>query len=334
MGRSFGYSISNMPNIKENVFLANYSVFKIGGPARFFVAVKSEGELIEALLWSQKNDQPVFVLGAGSNTLISDKGFNGLVIKMDLQDINFVGSGKMAAGSGASMARVVSECIKAGLYGFEWGIGIPGTVGGSVRGNAGCFGGEMRQVLESVRVLEIPNSKPQIQNFEFKTFILSNNECKFKYRDSIFKKHPEWVITSAVLKLKSGNPEESRKKILEYTKHRNESQDIGAKSAGCIFKNIPWDRKNIDKEKVLKQFPDIPPSGTVYGIPVSYLIDQAGLKGKKIGKIYISPKHANYIVNEGGGTAREVLRLVALIKEKVHTKFNIILEEEIQMVGF
>lgn len=316
--------------IRENVLLADFSVFKIGGPARFFTVVKSEDNLVEALGFAKERGLPIFVLGAGSNILVSDSGFDGLAIKMDLQDINFAGSGKLVAGSGVSMARVVNESVKAGLTGFEWGIGIPGTIGGSVRGNAGCFGSEMKYVVEEVKIFDFGKSDfPGKSDF----LTLNNRECQFAYRNSIFKKYPEWVIISAELKLSAGNSDESRKKILEYTTHRSQTQDIGAKSAGCIFKNIPWEDVN-EKQVLFKEFTDLQQFLNRPTLPASYLIDQAGLKGKAVGNVYVSLKHANYIVNKGGGTAEEVMKLIALIKERVHTKYNIFLEEEIQLVGF
>ena len=317
--------IGNMTiEIKENVPLFDYSVFKIGGPARYFAVVKSEDDLVEALKFAGNKNLSIFILGAGSNILVSDKGFDGLVIKMDLQDLHYAGGGKLIVGSGVSMARVVNESVKSGLSGFEWGIGIPGTIGGSVRGNAGCFGSEMKDAVETVSAV---NTK------DFQKSIFTNEECRFRYRDSYFKHSPSFVIVSAVLTLSQGDLLISRKKILEYTTHRSQTQDIGAKSAGCIFKNIPWEDVQ-NKQALLKEFTDLQQFLKRPTLPASYLIDQAGLKGKTIGSVYVSPKHANYIVNKGGGKAEEVMMLIALIKERVHTKYNVFLEEEIQLVGF
>src|SRR3989338_3600695 len=309
--------------IKENVSLADFSVFKIGGPARYFAVVKSEDDFIEALKFAGNKNMPIFILGAGSNILVSDEGFDGLAIKMDLQDLRIEGN-KVYAGSGVFMARVVNESIKVGLGGFEWGIGIPGTIGGSVRGNAGCFGSEMKDVVDTVWAVNIK---------DFQKSIFTNEECRFRYRDSYFKHSPSFVIVSAVLTLSQGDLLISRKKILEYTTHRSQTQEIGAKSEGCIFKNIPWEDVQ-NKQALLKEFTDLLQFLKRPTLPASYLIDQAGLKGKTIGNVNVSPKHANYIVNKGGGKAEEVMMLIALIKERVHTKYNIFLEEEIQLVGF
>jgi len=309
--------------VKENIPLSGYSVFKIGGPARYFAIVHNEEDLLDVLCRAKEKNLPVFILGAGSNILASDKGFPGLVVKMDLQGLYAAEGGKLTAESGVSMARAVSESVKAGRTGFEWAIGVPGTIGGSVRGNAGCFGEEMKDVVSRVAVLD---------RFSLLKSVLTNGDCRFGYRDSLFKHNPNFVILSAILELAKGDALESQKKILEYSATRSKKQDIGAKSAGCIFKNVEWAR--IDREAVTKEFPGLLQFMAHPSIPAAYLIDQAGLKGKKIGKVFVSPKHANYIVNEGGGSADEVMQLIAVIKEYVHRKYNIMLEEEIQLVGF
>lgn len=315
--------------VKENVPLAPYTIYKIGGPARFFVEVKNSSELEEAVRWAADKKAQIFILGAGSNILVSDKGFNGLVIKMNLRGVTLTESGKLVAESGVSMARAVLESAKAGLTGFEWGIGIPGTIGGSVRGNAGCFGGEMAQVVESARVFRCQVSGVGCQVYE-----LTNSECQFGYRDSIFKKHPDWIILSATLKLKKGDPKEIKERIAAITKERSEKQDIGTKSCGCIFKNASRTRKDINWERLFAEFPELEQFKNQPNIPASFLIDRAGLKGRRVGRVFISPKHANFFVNEGGASAEEVKELVEIAKDVVRQKYGIVLEEEIQYVGF
>jgi len=307
--------------INENVTLASFTVFKIGGPARYFCEVKNKDEVAEAIRWAGNKfagrGAPFFILGAGSNVLISDEGFPGLVIKMNLQEIKMApppalpigkedrGKEKIIyAAAGVAMAKAVNFTIENGLSGFEWGVGIPGTIGGSVFGNAGCFGGEMKDIVESVEIFNGPN--------------LKNKDCKFSYRSSIFKKHPEWIILGVTLNLKKGNPAESRKKILEYSKERiSEStqasgekgaQEIGAECAGCIFKNPKPD------------------------LSAGFLIDTAGLKGKKIGGAMVSVKHGNFIINTGGATAKDVKELIECIKTEVQKKHGVILEEEIRLI--
>lgn len=320
--------------IRENIPLAPYTIFKIGGKARFFVEIKSSNELIEALNFARAENVPFFILGAGSNVLISDKGFDGLVIHI-VDGESKVSGQRLVVGAGVMMASAVSASVKASLSGFEWGIGIPGTIGGSIRGNAGCFGGEMAQVLESVRVLEVKtqNAKRKTTTQNLKPFELNNKECQFDYRDSIFKRHPEWVILSAELKLKKGDKAEIQKKIIEYTRHRAKTQDIGVKCAGCIFKNVSWSDMP-SKRDLLSKFPDFKKFKKKENIPAGFLIDSSGLKGKRLGGAYISPKHANYFVNDGAAKAEDIVKLISLAKNTVKKNYGIELEEEIQYVGF
>ena len=294
------------PEIKENILLAPYTVFKIGGPARFFCEVKDKEDLAEAFLLAKEKSLPVFVFGAGSNVLISDEGFAGLVIKMNLVGLAADGL-KIVASTGVSMARAVNFAAENNLGGFEWGVGIPGTVGGSIFGNAGCFGGEIKDVVDSVEIFDGESFK-NLRNFE----------CGFAYRDSVFKKHLDWIIVKAALNLKKVDSAESRKKILEYSQGRvlektqasgNKGvQEIGAQCAGCIFRNPKAD------------------------LAAGFLIDTAGLKGKKIGEAMVSAKHANFIINTGSATARDVRALISLVKGEVQKKHGVLLEEEIRII--
>lgn len=292
--------------IQENVLLAPYTYFKIGGPARFFVRVENMQELEEALLFAETKNLPVFFLAGGSNILVADRGFDGLVIKMNIGGIERDGK-KLLVGAGVPMAEVVRKSVELGLSGFEWAIGIPGTIGGSVRGNAGCFGQEMKDVIERVTVLK-KNSQGTREKCE-----ISNGECEFAYRDSIFKRYPEWVILSATLVLREGNSLQSQELVKEYTKKRVWEQDIGAKCAGCIFKNPAHNGRVIMR--------------------AGELIDNLGLKGYRVGQAMVSEKHANYFINLGGASAYDAKKLIEFVKKKIFEKHNIRLEEEIQYVG-
>lgn len=332
-------------NIKENIPLAPHTIYRIGGPARFFTEVKNEEELVEALEWAVQNGisfftphlssagnylreaQPTkgagFILGAGSNILVSDSGFPGFVIHLKDGSVE-VGEERLIAGAGVMMARAVLASAKAGLTGFEWGIGVPGTVGGSVRGNAGCFGGEMKDAVESVRIFDVKTNQ---------VYPLSAGECEFGYRDSVFKRHPERIIISATLKLQRGEPQKIQEKIKKIIAERSIKQDIGTKSCGCIFKNTSWDKIAADKENLIVRFPELGEFQDRPNIPSSFLLDKTGLKGKRIGRVFISPKHANFFVNEGGASSEEVRQLIELAKTKVEKKYGLRLEEEIQYVG-
>lgn len=300
-----------MVTIRENVPLAPYTSFKIGGPARFFAEARNEEELAEAIVFAREKFVPFWILGGGSNILIADEGLPGLVIRVCIGDIKFIKftrSNLVKIGAGVAMARAVAASVDHGLTGFEWAIGIPGTIGGSVRGNAGCFGGEIKSVIECVDVFQITNDKLQMTNLPAQAgkFQMSNAKCQFGYRESVFKRDPLLIILSATLKLKRGNPEESRKLIARYAKERTQKQDIGEQCAGCLFKN---------------PFPDK---------PAGMLIDRAGLKGLRVGNAMVSSKHANYAINIGGASAKDVRALAAEIKRRVLEASGVHLEEEIK----
>ncbi len=329
-----------MIEIKENVPLKNYTTFRIGGPARFLVAVKSEEELIEALNYAKGNNLPFFILGGGSNLLVSDRGFDGLVIKNKLLAFSFqLSACTIEAGAGVPLALAVNKSVENNLTGLEWAAGIPGTVGGAVRGNAGAFGGSMGDIVEKVKVLEISNDqflipnqisnpKSQIPNkLQIKNYKLQ--DCQFGYRTSIFKQNKNLIILSATIKLKSGNKEESQKKIKEIIAKRIAKQPKAA-SAGSYFLNpVVTDQKLLEEfehDRGIKCKDD--------KLPAGWLIDQAGLRGKKIGGAMVSEEHTNFIVNTGAATAEDVIMLVSVIKQQVRDKFRVELIEETQYLGF
>ena len=309
---------------QESVILAPYTIYKIGGPARFFVAVKGGEELKEAVAYATGKNAPFFILGAGSNVLGADEGFDGPVIHMTGGAIKVNGE-RVVADAGVMMAQAVLKSASAGLTGFEWGIGIPGTIGGSVRGNAGGFGGEMKDIVASIDVFDASNDI---------RCTLPVTNCEFNYRNSIFKKHPEWIILSATLKLAKGDSDKIREAVRRIIMARTEKQDIGTKSCGCIFKNVSWNTAGAKKEELLAQFPELAAFKGAPHIPASFLIDRAGLKGKKVGHVFISPRHANFFVNEGGALAADVRALIQIAKDAVREKFGLLLQEEIEYLGF
>ena len=288
---------------QKNVSLKDYTTFKIGGKAKYFCRVSTKEELIEATKFAKKMKLPFFILGTGSNLLISDKGFNGLVIKIQYSTFNIQYS-KILTGAGTSLSQLVNAATSAGLTGLEWAAGIPGTVGGAVYGNAGAFGKSMKDVIKTVTVLKIPNSKSQIPN-KFQTKKYKNKECRFGYRDSIFKKRKDLIIISATLQLKKGKKKEIGNIMKEYLEYKKKTQPLNFPSAGSVFKNPK-------------------------GFFAAELVEKAGLKGKKIGNAKFSEKHANFIVNLGGAAAQDVKKLINLAKKSVKNKFKVKLEEEIQ----
>lgn len=308
---------------QKNISLANFSTFKIGGKIKYFLKAKNEKEIVEAIKWAKEEKLSFFILGGGSNILFSDKKFKGLVIKIENCRLQIVDC-KIVAEAGVPLQKLVFESVKKGLSGLEFAAGIPGTLGGAIRGNAGAFGGEMKNVVEKVRVLRVKNK-------EFKIEELKNDECEFGYRESIFKKKKNWIILSAILKLKKGKKKEIEKEIKEILKKRKERQPLDFPSAGSVFKNVPLEKvpkeiQEIFKDKIKREpFPCL---------PAGALIEAVGLKGYQIGGAKISEKHANFILNVKNAKAKDVLKLINLIKKKVKEKFKIKLKEEIEIVRF
>ncbi len=313
-----------MIEVKEHHSLAPYTIYKIGGPARYFVEARSGDEIMEAVEFATARSMPFFMLGAGSNVLVSDEGYDGLVIRV-LSGRMHVAGDRFTADAGIMMARAAAEAARVGLAGFEWAVGVPGTMGGSVRGNAGCFGGEIKDVVESVEVFDA---------LPVKRYALGVTECNFSYRDSAFKRHPSWIVLSVTLRLRKDDPLHIRERIRLFMDRRAASQDVGAKCAGCVFKNIPWDRRDLDQVSLLSRFPDFEQFRGQSAIPVSYLIDHAGLKGLRMRGVSVSQRHANFFVNEGGAKAADVRHLIEQVASAVQKQYGLAIEEEIQYVGF
>ncbi|OGH91209.1 MAG: UDP-N-acetylenolpyruvoylglucosamine reductase, partial [Candidatus Magasanikbacteria bacterium RIFOXYD12_FULL_33_17] len=222
--------------------------------------------------------------------------------------------------AGCITVAVARESVRLGLTGFEWGIGVPGTIGGAVRGNAGAMGGDMKGNIEKVEVYR-----------QGEILELQNEECEFTYRESIFKNNND-VVLRVWLKLAKSN-EESKdlmKKAIENIAYRNATQPQGFASSGCIFKNVIVNEQLItnNEQMIPQEFLD---KGV---ISAGWLVDNAGCKELKIGKAQVSEKHANFIVNLGGATAEDVKNLIDEVKEKVYNKFKINLETEVQEIVF
>ncbi len=289
--------MNKLNKIKGDICLAPYTTFKIGGEAKHFFMAKSKQDLIDALSWSREQNLPYFILGGGSNVLISDRGFDGLVIYIqnsgfEIKDTN------ISAGAGASLSQLVKGSINAGLTGLEWAAGIPGTVGGAVRGNAGAFGSSMADIVSGVESLKLP---------ELKVVNYNSGKLDFGYKHSVFKNCRD-IISTVELRLGKGNIKEIKKKIEEHLNYREQHQPLNYPSAGCIFKNPP-------------------------GKSAGRLIEQAELKGAKIGGAMISKKHANFIVNSNNAKAADIKKLIDVCKQRVNTKFAVNLNEEIEYVG-
>ena len=313
--------LQKLSGAKKNVLLKNYTTYKIGGPAKYFFVAKNKEDLIRALQISKDFKLPVFILGGGSNLLISDKGFNGLVIKINIAGIKFKGN-EATVGAGASLTKLAHLSAKMGLSGLEWAAGIPGTVGGATYGHAQAFG---VKISHSVKEVEAVN----IKTFEIKNF--SKKQCQFSLKNSIFKKNKNLVIISAVLEFKKAGLKEIKDRINEFLNYRKTRHPINFPSAGSTFVNPEI---KIKDKKLLKKFPELKEYNEKGIIPAGYLIAKCGLAGKKIGKAQISEKHANFIINLVGAKAKDVLALLKLAKLKVKKTFGIDLQVEVQFVGF
>lgn len=293
----------NFIGISEYVKISRYTTYKIGGEVRYFIEVRSKEDLIGALSFAKKSNAPFFILGGGSNLLFSDSGFNGLVIKMGNSGIKIESVEKIAkltVQAGTTLAEVVDFAKNNSLGGMEWAIGVPGTVGGAIRGNAGAFARSMEDCIRSVEALDAESD-------DFKTKDFLNESCRFSYRTSFFKKNKNFVILSCEMELKTKDKKKIEKEMKNYLYKKISTQPLDFPSAGSVFTN---------------------PKGTAAG----KLIEDCGLKGKKIGGARISEKHANFIINFDHATARDVKDLIAEIKLSVKKKFGVDLEEEIEII--
>ncbi len=294
--------LKRIPNATKDEPMAKRTNFRVGGNARLHVIANSSDALVAAVTAALETDVPFYLYGGGSNLLVSDDGFEGVMIQAANRRIT-ISEYQVTAEAGAITALVARQSVDAGLTGFEWAIGVPGTIGGAVYGNAGCYGGEIKDSLETVEVFDL-------NHHERKTF--NNAECEFGYRESMFKHRP-FLILSATFKLKalSEDPSTSsgRQRMEEIMKMRKEKQPLESSSAGCVFKNPP-------------------------GQSAGVLIDSLSLKGLKIGDVQVSDKHANFLVNRGHATAQDIISIISIIKMKVRDELGVQLEEEVQLVGF
>jgi len=309
-----------MLNIQKNISLSQYTTFKIGGPAKFFIEVRDIEELKKALKYAKSNRLNFFILGGGSNVLVNDKGFDGLVIRVKFNkveiDINII-----QAEAGATLAEILKKSTDSGLTGLEWAAGIPGTLGGAIRGNAGAFNGEMEAIIDEIVCLNTEDSEE---------IILKKEDCVFSYRNSLLKKNANFIIISAKLKLENGNVAKIQEKIQQNIMLRIKKQPKAVSSAGSFFVNPTVDNlkliEDFEKESGLKSKEN--------RIPAGWLIEKVGLKGKKVGDAMISDVQANFFVNTGQATAADLVMLISLAKQQVRDKFGVELQEEVQYLGF
>lgn len=285
--------------VQSNVILAPYTTFNIGGPARYLVEANSIAIIQEAVMWAKNNGLTFFILGGGSNLLVDDKGFDGLVIRLIEGEIILKPSGFWAF-AGVRLATLHQFCLKQGLSGLEWSFGIPGTLGGAIFGNAGAFDQNMAQAIISV---EVYNTNTQEMQQKGPT------DCFLAYRRSIFQDQRDWIIVGAELKLNSKDSHLIRGDMEMFMNRRKERQPLTMRSAGSVFKNPPGD------------------------LSAGMMIESCGLKGLTVGGAQISLQHANFIINNGPARASDVKSLISQAKSAVQKKYNVVIEEEIQYLG-
>lgn len=334
-------------NIKENISLSQFTTFKIGGLARFFCVVKSEQDLIDAVIFSRKNNLPFFIIGGGSNLLISDRGYSGLVIKIEIKGVEYNGQ-KVIAGAGENWDTFVEQTINKGLFGLENLSAIPGTVGACPVQNIGAYGVEVSEFIESVKVFDTRED-----NFTS----LNSKECLFSYRDSIFKQQKgRFVIVSVTFRLKDKeninidykdlidffskkgvdyvpNAREIREAVIEIRKNKLPNwQEWG--TAGSFFKNpIVGLQQYLD----LKQkYPDLPGFQDCDGkikLSLGWILDKiCNAKGLAVGNAYVYEKQALVLVAKPGASSSEVVELSRKIQDLVKEKTGLIIEAEVEWV--
>lgn len=290
---------------KENLYydepMAKHTSFKIGGPADVFIKVDNIEELKEILKLSKENKIPLTIIGNGSNILVTDKGIRGITAKLNFKNIKIENIAdnkeKIDVDAGVPVGLLAQKLLKEEITGFEELSGIPGTIGGAVIMNAGAHGKELKDILKKVTAMDYNGN---IHEF-------TNEECLFSYRNSRFQKE-KYIILQATLELEKGNSTEIKEKMDEYMQFRKEKQPIEYPNAGSTFK------RGED-------------------FVTAKLIDEAGLKGYKVGGAQVSEKHAGFIVNVDNATAKDVIELTDYIKEKIEEKFGKKINLEIQIIG-
>lgn len=306
-----------MLKFENNYLMKNITTLEIGGPAKKFIEIRTEEELIEAIKYAKENSLPYLVIGSGSNLLVSDSGFEGLIIKNSIHGIEQEGN-ILKVKTGTILQDLVDFTIEKGLAGLNKMTGIPGTVGGAVFGNAGAYGQGISDHILSVVILS-----GQAKDLQ----VLSKDQCGFGYRDSGFKK-TKYTILEVSFELSSAERESLEKESKEVLEKRLVKYPPGIKCPGSFFKNIVVD--TLPKEVLEK----IPESKIMYGkIPAGSLLEEVGAKGDKLGNIEIAPYHANLFVNKGEGKASDFFALASKYVKLVKEKFEIILEPEVQLIN-
>ncbi len=291
-------AVSGEQNVLRNEPMSRHTTFRIGGPADYFVTPTDKEEIKKIIKFCREAQIPFYVIGNGSNLLVGDRGYRGVIIQIfkQMSKIDVDGE-QIAAQAGALLSKVASAALDASLTGFEFASGIPGTLGGALRMNAGAYGGEMKQVVRSADVLT-PDGE---------IITLTVDELGMGYRTSVISKN-DYVVIDAILQLKKGNQEEIQAQMADLRERRVSKQPLEYGSAGSTFKR---------------------PEGYFAG----KLIDDAGLRGFRVGDAQVSEKHCGFVINRGNATAAEVLELMRIVTERVEEKFGVRLQPEVRCIG-
>ena len=289
-------------NILKNEPMKKHTSFKIGGNAEMFIKAKDIKEIKEVLQIAKDNNIPLTVIGNGSNILVKDNGIEGIVLKVEIDGIEIEntadGCAIVSVGAGVLLGKLAQILLKKSISGFEFASGIPGTIGGAVRMNAGAYGSEFKDIVIETSYMD----------YDGNIFTINNEQQKFEYRKSIFK-DKKWIILESKLLLKYAEDSSLiKEKMDEFKKSRIEKQPIEYPSAGSTFKR-----------------------GSDF--ITAKLIDECGLKGYKVGNAQVSTKHAGFVINTGDATAKDVLELVDIIKKNVYQKFEKEIELEVEVIG-
>ena len=286
----------------ENILLEEpmhkHTTFRVGGPAEVFVTVENKEQLEKIIKYLNLVERPYFILGNGSNLLVGDKGYRGVIIRLGGEFNTLKTEGTLlTAGASVLLSAAAREAMENGLTGMEFASGIPGSIGGGVKMNAGAYDGEMRQIVESVQVMYKDGS----------ILDLDNETMEFGYRNSVIKNRP-YVVLQVSLRLQPGNREEILARMNELAARRKEKQPLEFASAGSTFKR---------------------PEGYFAG----KLIMDSGLRGARIGGAQISEKHCGFVINDGTATAADIAELIQEVSETVMEKFGVTLEPEVILLG-
>jgi UDP-N-acetylmuramate dehydrogenase len=311
--------LAEVPGIllRRNLPLSELTRFGLGGPADWVIDASSEAAFIQAWHAAQSSGLPWTVLGGGSNLVVNDSGLRGIVLRYTARTLAADGN-NVHAETGANLQDLVDLTIEHGLAGMHTMTGIPGWVGGAVYGNAGAYGHSIQEFVTRVRFFD----GTSVREFD-------NADCEFRYRESVFKRHKNWVLLSASLVLPGGDAAELKETATGIRQIRDEKYPPTMQCAGSIFKNL-----------ILKNLPEraraaVPEKVVREGkVPSAWFLEQVGAKGIHRGGIKVADYHANLIYNEGGGTAAEVCSIIDELKDRVCREFGLELEEEVQYVGF